>query len=154
MQCYISMLMQYVLDITLVHHLDHFWKNFQKIQVELFRFTRNFIKKSFFTDAKLLSAKDTHKDQTFFLSQIAQRALKRTMFPLGDFLKKDVKNIATDAGLDRISRKKESTGICFVGKRNFNEFIKEVLMVHAILFILILIDDFFKVHPRQTGKFY
>lgn len=50
------------------------------------------------------------------------------MFPLGELLKKDVKNIAKDAGMDRISRKRESTGICFVGKRNFNEFIKEVII--------------------------
>lgn len=81
---------------------------------------------SLFTDAKLLNAKDTSKDQTFFLSQIPQLALRRTMFPLGDFFKKDVKKIATEAGMDRISRKRESTGICFVGKRNFNEFIREV----------------------------
>lgn len=50
------------------------------------------------------------------------------MFPLGDLLKANVKKIAKEAGMDRLSRKKESTGICFVGKRNFNEFIREVLL--------------------------
>lgn len=49
------------------------------------------------------------------------------MFPLGDLCKDAVKRIATEAGLDRIARKRESTGICFVGKRNFNEFIKEYI---------------------------
>lgn len=50
------------------------------------------------------------------------------MFPLGDFQKSDVKRIAMEAGLDRLVTKRESTGICFVGKRNFNEFISEVKM--------------------------
>lgn len=49
------------------------------------------------------------------------------MFPLGDLHKEAVKRMATDAGLDRIARKRESTGICFVGKRNFNEFIQEYI---------------------------
>lgn len=75
---------------------------------------------------KLLRAIDTFKDQTFFLSQIPQLALRQTMFPLGDFLKNDVKQIAKAEGLDRIARKRESTGICFVGKRNFSEFISDV----------------------------
>lgn len=83
-----------------------------------------------FSDVKLLNAKDTFKDQTFFLSQIPQSALRRTMFPLGELLKEEVKQIAREAGMDRISRKKESTGICFVGKRNFNEFIREVFMIY------------------------
>ncbi len=48
------------------------------------------------------------------------------MFPLGDLWKTEVKKIAREAGMDRISRKRESTGICFVGKRNFDEFIREV----------------------------
>lgn len=85
------------------------------------------MKNCVFTDARLLTAQDTFKDQTFFLSQIPQVALRRTMFPLGELLKENVKQIARDAGMDRISRKRESTGICFVGKRNFNEFIREVL---------------------------
>ncbi|KAG4073295.1 hypothetical protein HA402_008641 [Bradysia odoriphaga] len=79
------------------------------------------------TDVRLLTAVDPIKDQTFFLSQMPQLALRRTMFPLGELLKKDVKKIAAEAGMDRISRKKESTGICFVGKRNFNEFIREYI---------------------------
>lgn len=48
------------------------------------------------------------------------------MFPLGGYMKKDVKQIAKEAGLDKVVSKKESTGICFVGKRNFQAFISEV----------------------------
>lgn len=83
-------------------------------------------------DVKLLRATDTFKDQTFFLSQIPQLALRQTMFPLGDLLKNDVKLIAKTGGLDRIARKRESTGICFVGKRNFTEFISDVSVNHLI----------------------
>lgn len=56
-----------------------------------------------------------------------QNALKRTMFPLGDLLKPDVKRLAAGSGLERIARKRESTGICFVGKRNFTDFIGDYI---------------------------
>lgn len=82
---------------------------------------------------KLLRAIDTFKDQTFFLSQIPQLALRQTMFPLGDLLKNDVRQIAKAEGLDRIARKRESTGICFVGKRNFTEFISDVSVLDGFL---------------------
>lgn len=74
----------------------------------------------------LLQAIDKGKDQTFFLCQAPQQALRYSMFPLGGYLKKDVKQIAQEAGLDKVVSKKESTGICFVGKRNFQDFISEV----------------------------
>lgn len=48
------------------------------------------------------------------------------MFPLGNLLKNHVKDIACQSRLERIAKKRESTGICFVGKRNFSEFITEV----------------------------
>lgn len=48
------------------------------------------------------------------------------MFPLGNYLKKDVKKIAKEANLDLIVNKKESMGICFIGKRHFQDFIVEV----------------------------
>lgn len=52
------------------------------------------------------------------------------MFPLGNYLKNHVKMMATQAGLCQIARKKESTGICFVGKREFQDFISEVKDTH------------------------
>ncbi|XP_014211143.1 mitochondrial tRNA-specific 2-thiouridylase 1 [Copidosoma floridanum] len=78
-------------------------------------------------NASLLKAKDIHKDQTFFLSQISQKSLSRTMFPLGEHLKKDVFEIARRNGLNRIANKKESMGICFIGKKNFQNFIVEYI---------------------------
>ena len=77
--------------------------------------------------AKLMKAVDQSKDQTLFLSQISQKALQKTMFPVGNLFKKEVKQIALSQGLDRIVKKKESTGICFIGKRNFHKFIEEYI---------------------------
>ncbi|XP_064633032.1 mitochondrial tRNA-specific 2-thiouridylase 1-like [Lineus longissimus] len=77
--------------------------------------------------AKLLRALDDWKDQTFFLSQINQRALQKTIFPLGDIPKEFVKQIAHSAGLSKIAEKKESMGICFIGKRKFKNFIAEYI---------------------------
>ncbi|KYN12809.1 Mitochondrial tRNA-specific 2-thiouridylase 1 [Trachymyrmex cornetzi] len=78
-------------------------------------------------NVRLLQAQDSNKDQTFFLSQIPQQTLRCCMFPLGNYLKSHVKMIATQAGLCQIARKKESTGICFVGKREFQDFISEYI---------------------------
>ena len=57
--------------------------------------------------AKLLKAVDSVKDQTLFLCQIHQRALRRTMFPLGGLYKHQVYDMARDAGMDRIVKRKE-----------------------------------------------
>ncbi|KAI8742958.1 mitochondrial tRNA-specific 2-thiouridylase 1 [Biomphalaria glabrata] len=75
----------------------------------------------------LLCSKDKEKDQTFFLSQITQSALQKTIFPVGDLLKSEVKQIASQAGLERIAKKRESMGICFIGTRNFHNFIEEYI---------------------------
>lgn len=79
----------------------------------------------YFADARLLQAADARKDQTFFLSQIPQQALRCTMFPVGSMLKKDVKQMAIDIGLESIAQKRESTGICFIGKRKFSDFMSD-----------------------------
>lgn len=78
-------------------------------------------------DVKLLEAADTFKDQTFFLSQVPQNALKHCMFPVGSLKKREVKQIAQEIGLKSIARKDESTGLCFVGKRTFQSFIAEFI---------------------------
>lgn len=77
------------------------------------------------TDVKLLQANDSRKDQTFFLSQIPQDALRYTMFPIGQMIKSEVKQLANQNGLERIAQKRESTGICFIGKRKFSDFMSE-----------------------------
>ncbi|CAI9545098.1 unnamed protein product [Staurois parvus] len=85
-------------------------------------------------DVKLLQAADQFKDQTFFLSQIPQYALRKTLFPLGGLTKDFVKKIATEAGFHHVLKRKEartfivcSMGICFIGERNFHKFILEYL---------------------------
>jgi len=83
--------------------------------------------------ARLLKSVDRTKDQTFFLSQMPQEALQRTLFPVGELPKSVVKKIAYQAGFPEIASKKESMGICFVGKksapgkRGFQEFISEYI---------------------------
>lgn len=77
--------------------------------------------------AKLFKALDQNKDQTFFLSQIPQDALRRTIFPLGFLTKLKVKDIAHENKLEKIANKKESMGMCFIGNRNFQSFIGEYI---------------------------
>ncbi|XP_026182525.1 mitochondrial tRNA-specific 2-thiouridylase 1 isoform X1 [Mastacembelus armatus] len=76
---------------------------------------------------RLFQGADLLKDQTFFLSQISQDALRQTMFPLSGLTKEFVKKIATEAGFHHILKKKESMGICFIGERNFEKFLLEYL---------------------------
>lgn len=76
-------------------------------------------------NARLLKAIDTFKDQTFFLSRIPQDSLRRAMFPVGQYLKKDVIKIARENGLADVAGRKESMGICFIGNRRFQDFISE-----------------------------
>ncbi|XP_054720931.1 mitochondrial tRNA-specific 2-thiouridylase 1-like [Uloborus diversus] len=76
---------------------------------------------------KLLKGVDEQKDQTFFLSHIPQFALRKCIFPVGSMTKSMVKNIAFNAGLEKIALKKESVGICFIGRRNFQSFIQDYI---------------------------
>lgn len=78
-------------------------------------------------EVQLLQPEDSFKDQTFFLSQVPQSALKRCMFPLGSLNKHEVKEIAEKIGLKKIARKKESIGICFIGDRTFQSFINDYI---------------------------
>ena len=72
---------------------------------------------------------DKVKDQTFFLSQVSQNALQKTLFPLANIVKKDVKKIARESTLGFVNEKKESMGLCFVGERKFNEFLKDYIPI-------------------------
>lgn len=84
---------------------------------------------------KLLRALDSSKDQTLFLSQVSQEPLGRTMFPLGNLFKSQVRELAREAKLHSVYKKKDSTGICFIGKRRFTDFISEVLSLEFLNFI-------------------
>jgi tRNA-specific 2-thiouridylase len=75
---------------------------------------------------QLLKARDLTKDQSYFLHRLTQAQLSKVLFPLGDITKKEVREIAADLGLPN-ARKKDSTGICFIGERPFREFLNRYL---------------------------
>ena len=75
---------------------------------------------------RLLRARDENKDQTYFLYMLGQRALSKAMFPVGGMTKAEIRAVAAEAGLPT-SAKKDSTGVCFIGERNFREFLKQYL---------------------------
>jgi tRNA-uridine 2-sulfurtransferase len=75
---------------------------------------------------KMLRGVDENKDQTYFLNQLNQDQLSKVMFPIGGIEKSKVREIALEAGL-ATATKKDSTGICFIGERNFKEFLSNYL---------------------------
>ena len=75
---------------------------------------------------ELLKALDASKDQSYFLHRLNQQQLSKTLFPLGELNKTDVRRIADQIGLPN-ARKKDSTGICFIGERPFREFLNRYL---------------------------
>jgi tRNA-uridine 2-sulfurtransferase len=75
---------------------------------------------------QLLKAEDGTKDQSYFLHRLNQAQLSRTLFPLGQLSKREVREIARREGLP-VADKKDSTGICFIGERPFREFLNRYL---------------------------
>jgi tRNA-uridine 2-sulfurtransferase len=75
---------------------------------------------------ELLKGLDPGKDQSYFLHRLDQAQLAQTMFPVGELHKTEVRRIADDIGLPN-ARKKDSTGICFIGERPFREFLNRYL---------------------------
>ena len=75
-------------------------------------------------DGHLYMAADDNKDQTYFLSRVTKEALSKTLFPLGELTKPQVRELAKKAGLVTAD-KKESMGICFVGKVGIREFLEQ-----------------------------
>jgi tRNA-specific 2-thiouridylase len=75
---------------------------------------------------KLIRAADASKDQTYFLHRLNQSQLARTVFPIGDLQKTEVRAIAARIGLPNAA-KRDSTGICFIGERPFREFLNRYL---------------------------
>ncbi|NNU91263.1 tRNA 2-thiouridine(34) synthase MnmA [Anoxybacillus sp. CHMUD] len=75
---------------------------------------------------QLLRGLDANKDQTYFLNQLGQAQLSKVLFPIGELQKSKVREIAKEAGL-ATAGKKDSTGICFIGERNFKQFLSNYL---------------------------
>ncbi len=76
---------------------------------------------------QLLKAHDLNKDQSYFLYTLQQSQLAKSLFPLGELAKPEVRQLARDAGLVTHA-KKDSTGICFIGERRFRDFLSEYLL--------------------------
>ena len=91
-------------------------------------------------DGRLLQAVDTNKDQTYFLYRVTGEALSKTLFPLGEFTKPVVREMAKERGLFTAS-KKDSQGICFVGQIGIREFLSQYVQQEAGSII-----------DKQTGK--
>ncbi|MDL9998929.1 tRNA 2-thiouridine(34) synthase MnmA [Variovorax sp. J22P240] len=75
---------------------------------------------------ELLKGLDPAKDQSYFLHRLNQRQLSKTLFPVGELHKTEVRRIADEIGLPN-AKKKDSTGICFIGERPFREFLNRYI---------------------------
>ncbi|MGI6556158.1 MAG: tRNA 2-thiouridine(34) synthase MnmA [Pseudoramibacter sp.] len=75
---------------------------------------------------EMLKGADGNKDQTYFLCQLGQAQLSKTLFPIGDLDKREVRRLAEKYDLSTAG-KKDSTGICFIGERNFGQFLHQYM---------------------------
>lgn len=92
---------------------------------------------------RLIKGFDPNKDQTYFLCAVREAVLKSVLFPIGHLPKSEVRKIALDNGLCTAG-KKDSTGICFVGKRDFKEFLSEHLKA--------IPGDFERLDGKKIGR--
>ncbi|MBE3596905.1 MAG: tRNA 2-thiouridine(34) synthase MnmA [Hydrogenibacillus sp.] len=99
---------------------------------------------------RLLRGVDAKKDQSYFLHQLSQAQLARALFPIGDYTKDAVRRMAREAGL-ATAEKKDSTGICFIGERDFRAFLKTYLPAQPGE--IVNVDDG-KVLGRHEGLMY
>lgn len=84
------------------------------------------IQKNSLGEYQLLKGVDNNKDQSYFLYALNQKALSKTLFPVGEIEKPKVREMAEQAGLV-VHNKKDSTGICFIGERKFKDFLQRYL---------------------------
>lgn len=81
---------------------------------------------------EMLRGVDNNKDQTYFLNQLSQQQLSKVMFPIGDIEKSEVRRIAEEQGLVT-AKKKDSTGICFIGEKNFKHFYHNIYLHNRVI---------------------
>lgn len=75
----------------------------------------------------LLRGVDNNKDQSYFLCQLSQDQISKALFPVGDITKPEVRQIALDTNLN-VAKKKDSTGVCFIGERDFKAFLQNYIL--------------------------
>jgi tRNA-specific 2-thiouridylase len=102
---------------------------------------------------KLLAGKDSNKDQSYFLCQLSQEQLAKSLFPIGELTKPEVRKIAKDADLIT-AEKKDSQGLCFIGKVRLPEFLQQKLQPKEGEIVQILEDfsEFHKSIPTFENK--
>lgn len=100
-------------------------------------------------NGQLLVGKDANKDQSYFLYRVTKDALSHTMFPLGDLTKPEVRKLATERNLVTAT-KKESMGICFVGKVGIKEFLQQFVTTE----LGAIIDQFGRTIGEHDGAIY
>lgn len=99
---------------------------------------------------RLLRGVDSNKDQTYFLNALSQEQLSKAMFPIGHLPKPEVRRLAEEAGL-YTAKKKDSTGVCFIGERNFKEFLRQYLPAQSGDMVDIVTGE---VKGRHDGLMY
>lgn len=99
---------------------------------------------------KLLAGKDPNKDQSYFLCQLSQEQLAKSLFPIGELLKSEVREIAAE--LDLITaEKKDSQGLCFIGKVRLPEFLQQQLKPKEG--VIVQIPNSFEKYHQPLPKF-
>jgi len=101
----------------------HYTRLRREFPISNFQFPKKQKTKKSKTLYKLYEAKDKNKDQSYFLSQLTQNQLKRAIFPIGDYIKPEVRKLAKKFEL-LTAEKKDSQGICFIGPMRLLEFLK------------------------------
>lgn len=100
-------------------------------------------------DKRLLRGADPGKDQSYFLAGLTKDQLLRVVFPIGDLMKKDVRRIAAEQKFSNAA-KKDSTGVCFIGERNFKQFLMQYLPAQKGL----IVNEHGKVIGQHDGLMY
>ncbi|MFZ2282338.1 MAG: tRNA 2-thiouridine(34) synthase MnmA [Lutibacter sp.] len=99
---------------------------------------------------KLLAGKDKNKDQSYFLCQLSQEQLSKALFPIGELTKPEVRKIAAEQDLIT-AEKKDSQGLCFIGKVRLPEFLQQKLKPKEGVIVQIPIDS--EIYNREIPSF-
>lgn len=99
---------------------------------------------------KLLAGKDTNKDQSYFLCQLSQEQLSKALFPIGELTKPQVREIAKEADLIT-AEKKDSQGLCFIGKVRLPEFLQQKLQPKEG--VIVQVADDASIYQRTVPEF-